>query len=243
MLYGIIAQRPLIVTPAGPTVHQGQAFFAGAGHLSALLRPPPAVHQAQAIFAGAGSLRTSVSKTYQIQATFAGAGFLRTDNVQNPVIAFTQTFNSDSGDAPGYSVRSICGTLSAGGSKIRVKITSGGLVGQGLNVNHVSIGKQNTTYNTTATPTELLFHGASGFSIPTTTTIYSDWTNFNTTIGDTLISILDRGSSPAFTRYNSAGGGPYYYQAAAASYNQSAPAGSWTLASFGIDVLEIDVGN
>jgi hypothetical protein len=96
---------------------------------------------------------------------------------------------------------------------------------------NASIGKQSSTYVTTATPGELKFSGASGFTIPAGNTLTSDWMDVPSLFsnGDIAVVIVDFSSTLANNRYGSSGAS--HFQANANSYASASPGGSWTSSS------------
>ena len=98
-----------------------------------------------------------------------------------PAPIFTQTLTRDDSGWANYTWRGLVTPLSGGGSQIQVTF---GVQGNGnvFACANVSVGIQSTNYDCTATPTELLFSGTSGFSLTAVGAgwnyITSDLTNF-----------------------------------------------------------------
>jgi hypothetical protein len=103
---------------------------------------------------------------------------------------------SDSGE-DGHSWRNVIAITGNALDQIRLTFVASS-AGQ-LTLDHASIGISNgTTMQTTATPTELLFSGASGFTIPASASITSDWVNFSGfTSSDKLVVVMDMAAAPA----------------------------------------------
>ena len=94
------------------------------------------------------------------------------------------------GGAEGTSARQVCKTLSAGGDQLRVRIKAG--TSGRTTLSRVSVGKLGASQpNTAATPVELKFGGLSGLDIGPSEAMWSDWLNFSTTAGDTLVVVAD----------------------------------------------------
>ena len=160
-----------------------------------------------------------------------------------PVTVFTDALTSgDVSGWGGFSIRNLCTTSGATGTKVRitVKAPASGT----FKCDHVGIGKQSTTYNTAATPVELLFSGGSGFTLASGGgTLTSDFANMNVASGDVLIVIFDNSAAGGGTiPSDSSAPGSSYDLAATASYNAASPAGSWTLRAThddGVNTIEI----
>lgn len=100
--------------------------------------------------------------------------------------------NSNGGSA-GQTWRSQLTGLS-GGAQGQARVTFTNAAGATFDTTHCSIGVDDGsgTGSTTALPVELTFGGASGFSIPGTSSLVSDWVNFSGfTSGNNLIVIAD----------------------------------------------------
>lgn len=131
-------------------------------------------------------------------------------NIANGVTtSFLQTVTTNSGGNANTTIRSVL-TPSVSGSEIRVTVNAGG--SGAMTLSHVSIGIQSSGANTTATPVELKFSGASGCTVSASGTLASDWTPFVLTGGVPVICIADITSaniaalsSASFTSYSAAG--------------------------------------
>lgn len=257
MLYGAIASSELKFVPP----LSAAASFSGIGDFSASASIiENQIKQANASFAGVGQLGIEASIVGEMSAgaTFAGVGSFSIDAAFPPAelqasaafagsggmlafsseVAYSVTLTSDGGNGNGASQR-ILKTLSKGGSFIRVKFNAS--TANVLQTNHCSIGIRSTTYNTNATPVELKFSGASGFSISAGQTIMSDWAQLTTAPSDVVVVIMDLGAN-AYERYVAGAGIQYYYKATTASYDQASPSGVWTDNTLVIGISEIDVG-
>lgn len=146
---------------------------------------------------------------------------------------FTDTLvpQTDGGNA-GFSFRDVLTITGASLGQVRVTLILGG-GGPAINLDHVAIGiSTGTSSNTTATPVELTFSGASGITgnALTSTTYVSDWVNLSGfTSSDKLVVITD---------FNATNGGGNYatdqsnangtlYGLAGASYNNATPTPSF----------------
>lgn len=146
-----------------------------------------------------------------------------------PTSVWTQTVSEQSTQAD-ISIRNITAALASvpsGARRLRATFKSGNTVH--LAPSHCAIGKHNgTTSQTTTTPLELLFSGASGFDIPANGTITSDWIDITSTFsvanGDKLVVILDIAGSGHCVFYSSTSASDIYYKVSASTYNQANPA-------------------
>lgn len=155
----------------------------------------------------------------------AGQTPLRLLNITN---VFLATLPNSGAIAANLSFRQLVTPLLAGASYVRVSFKAGsGTYG----LAHASIGVQTTTYNTAATPVELLFGGVSGFSIGSGATTVSDWVPLNFLSSDKLVVIGDAGAAGGAEAFANSGvtGCTYYNLAATNSYNVASPAGAWSL--------------
>jgi hypothetical protein len=135
--------------------------------------------------------------------------------------------SSSTNDA-GSSYRIFMTALS-GGTQVRATFKSG--TGGPLTTLHCSIGIRSGSSGTatTATPVELTFSGASGFTIGSaSSTITSDWVSLSFSAGDVLVVVQDNASlSNEWSNYwNTApAGAGFQYKASTASWNSSSNAG------------------
>ena len=147
-------------------------------------------------------------------------------------------------DVPGMSHRLRCPTTS-GGSQVRVTFSA---VDTGWNTRHCSVGIAATNTSTVATPVELKFGGASGFSLTGYTTITSDWTDLPFTAGQALVVIMDHGASPArfsywtgnISTFPSPVGTAHSWLAATQSWNNSSDAGFNQVNEDAVGVLSVE---
>lgn len=204
---------------------QGTATFAGAGQMSAgaLVRLSPT-----ALFSGSGliSIDAAIANpTLQGSALFAGAGQMAAE-IGKFLTAFSTSLTGSGATPAGYSWRQVVTPMSYGGSLVRVTFKAGSTSYQ---ENNLSVGIQSTNQNTSATPVELKFGGASGFDISANASITSDWATLAFSASDSLVVIGDAGTGGA-EAYTQSGvlGCHYYNQASTASYNQANPGGSWS---------------
>jgi hypothetical protein len=107
-------------------------------------------------------------------------------------------------------------------------------------VSHCAIGiRSGSTGNTTATPTEVLFGGASGFSLAAYAEIGSDWQSFTFNEAVDHLVICDQTSGkPAFTQPGSS----YYYLVGGSTYSQASPGGlssGGDASTYGIFKIEV----
>lgn len=120
------------------------------------------------------------------------------------------------------------------GTQIRATIQPG--TTNSLTILHASIGKRGSTWDTTATPIELLFSGASGFTGATTAKT-SDWANLSGltfTTGEYAIVIFDipTGGTTASQRLvTTATGVQTYYKDSIQSWNVTNPVSMNTTAA------------
>lgn len=115
-----------------------------------------------------------------------------------------------------YSIRVRTTTLSAGGDQVRVRFATGS---SSFDVDNCSVGIANgSTEDTTATPVELLFSAASGFTMSSSSTLTSDWVNLTTTTSDALVVIMDVSSTNGNPLYDTSGDGTAYSASASNTY-------------------------
>lgn len=131
--------------------------------------------------------------------------------------------DNDSG-AENYSQRILVGPMANAGTKLFLVLQSGSGVSW---LDNVSVGIQDTTYNTLATPVEATFGGASGLQMNAYQTRGSDAVSLSYNAGDYLIVVVDFSSTNGRAAAKNAGG-TRWYKSGTNSYNQAAPAGSWS---------------
>lgn len=158
------------------------------------------------------------------------------------VEVYSDSLPSNNAGNSGYSFRKAI-TPSAGGSNVRVTFKAASS-GANFKTDHCSIAVKgsSTLPSTDATPTELLFSGASGFNISPGNTIVSDWLSFSFTGSDILVVVMDfAASGGGDCGYNSSGSNSTYYKAATASYNTASVSGYTTYGAapeFGVSKVE-----
>lgn len=196
-----------------------------------------------ALFATVTIVATLVLPTTLARSTiilpFPGKGTGGGCGAPSTVFTFSQSTNG--GAVTGFSVRQPA-AVTGGGNQLRATFAASTVAA--LATDHVSVGIQSSTSAVTTTPTytfpgiaEILFSGASGFSIASSATIVSDWTTFTFTSSNVLIVIMDISASVSAGRQTNGGG--LYFKAAAATYNQAAPAGfSTDTSTFAITTIE-----
>lgn len=109
--------------------------------------------------------------------------------------------------------------ISTSGTQVRVTFVAA--IGFAFALDHASIALCSSGADAAETPTELLFSGASGFSIAAGQTITSDWTTFTLTESSGYLVISDLSSASTNRPRRRAYGGTYqtYYKASTDSYN------------------------
>ncbi len=133
------------------------------------------------------------------------------------------------GDHPGlqnYSLRDTAAITGDSLGQVRVTFQAGS--SGTLDLKHAAIAIIGTAIapNTQFTPTELLFGGVSGFtSLASNATITSDWVNFSCLATDTIMVIMDIGSTNGDIVTKTLSGANEYYQGGTVSYNQSTVTG------------------
>src|SRR5258705_7785439 len=159
-------------------------------------------------------------------------------------VIFTDTLNSSDNANDGFSIRNVVALT--GGAQGQVRATFQASSSQSFHTDHCSIGiSTGTNANTTATPIELKFAGASGFNITSGTTITSDWVNLSGfTSSDKLVVIFDCNSganSGNFEDNLSSANCTNWFQAATVSWNVAAPAGFTSQATTNLSLKSVEV--
>ena len=214
-----------------------RATFAAAGSMIARAN----YRNMGATLAGAGNALAWQGKLKLTSIVpFAGAGGL---GPIAPTSAFSKTLALNGTIPSNSSVRQVVSPLSVGGNYVRVSFKAGtGTFG----LSNVSIGIQDTTYNTVSTPSELLFNGLGGFSpLAAGDAITSDWAPLTFSPSDNLVVIGDAGSlggNEAFTQ-TGVSGCTFYSKTSTNSYNVASPPGSWSQLNTTDFVLAIEAGN
>lgn len=137
-------------------------------------------------------------------------------------VVFDPPMTYGSSGNSGYSIRGVSSAIGTGGTQIRVTFKAHPT--SATSAGHVSIGKQASGYNTVATPVELKFGGASGFSIAAGAAITSDWADLTTADNDVLVAVIDSTSSGQIRTPGSYAGGSHY-NLNGTSWNQATPSG------------------
>ncbi len=207
---------------------------------SSLLARGSTPQQIAATFDARGNLTASTDLPSSVEVTLSGAGNVRAQADVNLEVAFSASLSITNGVNTNSSFRQVVSPMvvAAGGTLARVTFTSGN-TGTGLKLDKASIGTQSTTYNTTATPVELLFGGVSGFDIGINTTITSDWVPFSTIADANAVVIGDVGLTGTNSYKSVSTGVPscvLYTQLSSDTYNIANPAGSWTTQT-GTDIV------
>ena len=135
---------------------------------------------------------------------------------------FSRSLNTDNSGVAGYTIRSFL-TPTRGGRFVRVTFL--GSAAATYNVDNAAIGRWSSGPDCIATPTELKFNGASGFSIAAGVAAVSDWTPFPVQAGEVLLTIVDNGAANGNMRSLHTTGDGSYFKAASDSYNIAALAG------------------
>lgn len=136
---------------------------------------------------------------------------------------FTRTLtSSDSGNA-GLSFRNVVPITGASLGQVRATFKA---PAAGAKVNHAAIGvSTGSVGNTTATPVELTFAGAHGFTLGANATIVSDWVNLSALSTDKLVVIFDEASTGAGgNEATEADTSTVFFYTASATYNVATPA-------------------
>jgi hypothetical protein len=156
-------------------------------------------------------------------------------------VIFTNTFTGDDNGNANFSIRNVVAIT--GGAQGQIRATFAASSSGALSTSHCSIGIwSGTGPNTTATPTELTFGGASGFSISSGASITSDWINFGGfTASDRLVAIFDAGANGNFIDDSASTGNTNWFKAAATSCNVAAPTGFTSQANLVISLASIEV--
>lgn len=133
---------------------------------------------------------------YQVRpGLISGRGALDASFAVGPTTIFTPIggLNTQDGGFAGGSVRSRLTITSGSLGRVRATFQAG--ASGGLVAAHCSIGVFGGGFTqTTATPVELLFGGASGFSIAAGASITSDYVTLAFTSADQLVAIIDETS-------------------------------------------------
>lgn len=143
----------------------------------------------------------------------AGGGF------GSPTTIWSATLGTDGSGWENYSVRNLAESLSGGGTQVRVRFVASAAAS--LTLDHASVGIRTSNADTSATPVELLFSGASGFTITAGNTLTSDWADLTFLSSDTLVITCDVAASNGNPKVTSGGSTNMYARSAFDSYNQS----------------------
>lgn len=140
---------------------------------------------------------------------------------------YSATLNNNSPGWQGYSMRlKLNSTGIASLGQVRVTFTASTAAGMTVDTAAVAVVGGATFPNTAATPTQLFFSGAPGFTISAGTTITSDWVNFTASGSDEFVVVTDFNAGTASAaRSLVTGSADYQFKAASASYNSSTVTG------------------
>jgi hypothetical protein len=132
--------------------------------------------------------------------------------------SWSTTLDSDNYGIGGYSFRVVFteGMLTESGTYIRVTFVAAS--GGSFIVDHASVGERTGSMDTTATPTELKFSGASGFNLSAGSSITSDALLFTLDHTKNYMFIFDVNSSGNYAKYR-VGTTTSYYAPGQASWN------------------------
>lgn len=149
--------------------------------------------------------------------------------------SYTLNANNNNGSVTNQC-RDVISSILAGGAQVRVTFvasTTGSYV-----CPHVSIGVRSSADDmSTNPPIELLFSGASGFSITAGNSITSDWADLTTVAGNDLLVHLDVTTENA--RNTTTGGdGIYRKNGSTGEYNTAVVSG-YTLTNSRIDGISL----
>lgn len=163
-----------------------------------------------------------------------------------PTTIFTSALGTDDSGNEGFSFRNIL--LITGNAQGQIRVTFKAASAGTFKVDHASIGiySGSGSANTTATPVELLFSGAHGFTVSNGATITSDWADLaGFTSANNLVVIEDfnsgAGSGAESQNPAAPNGNTLWYQASSASYNQSVAGLANVLGSIVVGVSLIEV--
>jgi len=134
----------------------------------------------------------------------------------NDTTLFTQTLTTNGTGGENVTYRVICPSMASGGSQLRVVFR--GHTFSPFSVDNASVGIQSSGGDTTATPTELLFGGVSGFTAGADQAVISDLTTFSYSASDNLIVTYDVSATNGNPR-GTASAGTRYYKVTYNSYN------------------------
>ncbi|MCC6946394.1 MAG: discoidin domain-containing protein [Bradyrhizobiaceae bacterium] len=134
--------------------------------------------------------------------------------------AWQVTTNTDGGGNDGYSWRTVA-DVDSGGEYLRIRFVAP--TNGPFNVNNAAIGIQSSGASTTSTPVELLFSGASGFSLAAGESVWSDPLPLSFSAADNLVIIFDIDTGNP--RVANSGADGAYYKAATVSYDQASGSG------------------
>jgi len=156
--------------------------------------------------------------------------------------SYSTTLDTQDSGWVGDSIRQIV-TFSNGGTQVRVRVISSS--SYGTDIDHMSIGEQDTGINTTETPTELKFGGSSGVSLDAgSSSEWSDWTDFPSSGSTAYVIIIDYASSNGGIAYTSGASVSRYYKDATATWDQASVTGftgpgTYTYTFYSIEVRSV----
>lgn len=156
---------------------------------------------------------------------------------------FTRTVTSADSGNEGISFRNVVPITAGALGQVRVTFKA---PAAGTKVDHASIGiSTGSVGNTTATPVELTFSGAHGFTLGANASIVSDWVNLSGfTSSDLLVVIFDQNAATGGNEATEADTCTVFFYVASATYATATPAtasGS-ILAVYGFTTIETQAG-
>lgn len=164
---------------------------------------------------------------------------------KSPVDSFTDSLFTGGSGWQGYTFRQIlsAGSLTQSGNRIRVTLESRS-TSPTLNIDNVAIVERSgSTANGTTTPTEILFSGGSGVSIPgSSSTVVSDWLEFTIDETKDYLIIFDLSSSgDMHIGQATSGGDGFYSKSASNSYNTQNLSGASFTANNTTTIVKLEV--
>lgn len=115
---------------------------------------------------------------------FLGFGIEAPDFVPETGTVFSSALDKDAGGQPAYCFRSLIPGIGAGGSQVRVRVSSRA---SGCTITHASIGVQASGPTMAAAPAPLTFGGVAALNLAPWSRVWSDWANLTTVAGQSLL--------------------------------------------------------
>ncbi len=159
------------------------------------------------------------------------------NQIGSPLATWSKTVDSTIAGGANFSMRNVvrAANITSNGAYVRVTL-SAPLTGEGLKIDHVSIGERSgTTAGTVAAPVEILFSGASGTGgvVAAGSSITSDWLEMAIDSTKDYLVIFDVSNDTANDSLGLATSGDgYYEQSSFNGYNIASGAG-YTLINSG----------